>query len=739
MSVDLYKIMSGVPPSTGGEFKLLYGNRDKMDRSSGLAVWVFDDTGSKIPNLIFSETLDDLKVGYIQNHGVHAGNDFKLIYGNRQKVKLASDKSMFIFGTIADRPSIEGINILEIDSVECHYLIGTSGCQSEGIYRIEADNEQSRFTYDWSTQSANCELTTDTNMNFVKVKTDLSTDDQTFELTCMVIDNMVAQSNITKTFTHTKIEHIQVVLDTFMEASNVSCMYEYPQGSTCEARSTYIISTTSSYGVQIEWSIVAGNAYIIAGQGTENVTIGSNQRLLTENFTLGVRVWDETSETYEEKDFSYTRTMRDPVIINAIAETSNQTCMVEQGEENTCIIQSSYSVTHNDTGLPQTITWSVDNEAVQIVSAQNANNILVQSAEHALITDFTITATTTDGQTTAQTSFAAQHIRTIRDAIEIDSLVETANVGCVYETTPGSECTANSIYTVHTIDNGLTHTYEWEVSSDGDKAVIVSGQGTASIQIATTGNEASVDFEVTVKANDGFTEDIEIINGTHTKSERIPIDIQDIIEQTSETCLILDGDTTCIAQSTYGITSGPIDYNLATVLWTVTGNATIVGNNDTIPVTVQTDTGSEETFDVKIMIDDTHSSDTRTETFTHKRDFDVEISDITEETTGSCEYEENSTCVAASTHKVEVTQTDSYTWTITGDGTIIAGLGTDTVTVESTGDTDKIFTLECTCENSLDSDTFNKMFIHRREQEVVGQIERSVQYDNTNIATEFIA
>jgi hypothetical protein len=85
----------------------------------------------------------------------------------------------------------------------------------------------------------------------------------------------------------------------------------------------------------------------------------------------------------------------------------------------------------------------------------------------------------------------------------------------------------------------------------------------------------------------------------------------------------------------------------------------------------------------------------------------VELLDITEETAGSCQYPAGGTCVAQSTHKA-VTQngigTIVYTWSVTSPATIVSGDGTNTVTVETTGDIDINFDL--TCEVSDDSGNF---------------------------------
>ena len=59
--------------------------------------------------------------------------------------------------------------------------------------------------------------------------------------------------------------------------------------------------------------------------------------------------------------------------------------------------------------------------------------------------------------------------------------------------------------------------------------------------------------------------------------------------------------------------------------------------------------------------------------------------------------------------------------------------------VESTEDDDVQFTLECTCSNVLDSEVMDKQFMHTHSEEVLEEFSSSVVYDETNIATEFIA
>ncbi len=625
----LYDMMSGVPARTGGEFKLLYGNREKIGKASGLAIWVFDDTAIKLENLVFTETLEEKQSGYEQSIDPMAGGEFKLLYGNREKIKLASEKGEFVFGEIADRPTINGLSVVESVAGNCDYQIGTLGCEAEGTYIIESVGDNSKFTYLWSCEDA--EITSDPTMNFVRVKTGQSNISQVFDLTCMVIDNMVAQAEVVETITQARFGHVQVSIDSFDENSNISCVYEFPSQYKCEARTTHAITTSSSFGVDIVWN-VSGGAYIVSGQGTDTVVIGTSSRTDVESFMLGVTISDEVTSAFEEQNIVHTRIGR--------ADTN------------------------------------------------------------------------------------------------IVSLTEISNVGCVYDSAPGSECTATSRYHVVYDDNGLANTIVWTVSGE---AIIVEGQGTDTLKVTTTGNEDLIDFNVTVVVSDAYTQDTVVLAATHAKEARVPIDIVSINEVSAGSCLIGEGSSTCVAQNQFVVTAGVVDYETATVLWEVDGNATIVSDPTTIPVTISTDTGSDELFNLTITVDDGYTSDSLTTQFNHKRDDDIVIADISEDVAGACIYVAGGTCVATSTHTVDVYGADTYVWTIAGNATIISGAGTATVMVESTEDDDVQFTLECTCSNVLDSEVMDKQFMHTHSEEVLEEFSSSVVYDETNIATEFIA
>ncbi len=300
---NIYDILSGVPARTGGEFKLLYGNREKIGKASGLAVWAFDDIATKAENLIFTETLEpDRPTGYDQYIEPMTGGEYKLLYGNREKIKLASSKGEFVFGEIADRPQIPGADISQSEPASCDYLTGSSGCETISTYTFEADNAQDKFIFEWSVDSANAEIISDPKMNFVRVQTNESTIDQTFNLTCTVIDSMVAQSIVTKSFTHTRVGYPVIVINNILEDTAGSC--EYDIGGTCVATSIHTVDVNSAD--VYAWTI-SGNATIISGAETATVTVQSTNNSNV-SFTLECTCSNLLSIDSMSKVFTHART-----------------------------------------------------------------------------------------------------------------------------------------------------------------------------------------------------------------------------------------------------------------------------------------------------------------------------------------------------------------------------------------------------------------------------------------------
>jgi len=78
----------------------------------------------------------------------------------------------------------------------------------------------------------------------------------------------------------------------------------------------------------------------------------------------------------------------------------------------------------------------------------------------------------------------------------------------------------------------------------------------------------------------------------------------------------------------------------------------------------------------------------------------IRITSITQTVAGACDLNLANPCVATSTHRVLTSTPEgavTYTWSITlGTATIVGGQGTDTVQIETTGDTDNhLFQMTC--------------------------------------------
>jgi len=197
---SIYEYFSGIHPSAGNEFKLLYGNRDKMDSASGLAVWLFDSVSVKPENIQFTETIPNKTNLYIQLQSPHAGNEFKLLYGNKDKMDLSSDRAHFIFGDPDSRPVIDDVVIVcDQDPVSCKY-IGIGICDAVGTYRIQTNNDTEKYTYFWEITSDNAEIITDNTTGSVEVKT-TSNQNVSFTLKCSIIDNVESSVVLEQSFT----------------------------------------------------------------------------------------------------------------------------------------------------------------------------------------------------------------------------------------------------------------------------------------------------------------------------------------------------------------------------------------------------------------------------------------------------------------------------------------------------------------------------------------------------------
>jgi len=74
-------------------------------------------------------------------------------------------------------------------------------------------------------------------------------------------------------------------------------------------------------------------------------------------------------------------------------------------------------------------------------------------------------------------------------------------------------------------------------------------------------------------------------------------------------------------------------------------------------------------------------------------------------------------CTTTSKHTIRIknnTGDVSYSWSVTSPATIVSGQGTNSVRVETTGDTDITFTLTCDVQDDNSSDSLSQNFTHKR-------------------------
>jgi len=498
MSLDIYKMMAGVPPSTGGEFKLLYGNREKIGKASGLAVWVFDNTGSKLENISFSETLEDEEEGYTQNHAPMSGGEYKLLYGNRDKIKSASNRAGFVFGEINERPGIVGLVCSEVIQGSCRY--GTEGCVSIGSYTIDGE-DPGTYTYKWKVLSGNAEIHGDDWLPTIEVETISSKTDETFVLECMVIMDGQRQERLVETFTHTKID-ATIIINSLTEIQAGVCDWE--TGYECTATSVYKVYATANVDLY-EWTVDNG-AEISAGQGTDVVSIST-----TSNTDDTFNVTCVCSNNADSKQITgaymhdRTEVVVTPLVLNSIDELSSGSCVYPyQGE---CTITNGYQA--NVTGTPiNSYEWTV--VGATITGGAGTSIITVETTDNEDRT-FSVECKIENSQYNTSKTEVFTHTRTeqVYDQIVINNIDEVTAGSCKYEA--GSECIAFGEYK---IDATGYSELEWSVVG----GTIISGQGTDTVTIETPSGDSDIMFDLTcIAKNDKYSDSL-TKQFTHTKT-----------------------------------------------------------------------------------------------------------------------------------------------------------------------------------------------------------------------------
>lgn len=398
-----------------------------------------------------------------------------------------------------------------------------------------------------------------------------------------------------------------------------------------------------------------------------------------------------------------------------------------------CSIESSYEIqagTDVDTTEYEYL-WELISGSAEIITEPDQVRITVKSTDIETTQNFTLRCSVVNDnyeQKIFQQEFTHEVVTIGR--ITISALDELSNTSCEFET--NRICEASSSYKVTAIN---VDTYEWIVTGE---ATITDGQGTDTITVKSNTDH---DVSFTVECICSNLLDTASISGSyiHDRTEIVvaPIIINDIIEKVAGTCEY-EYQGSCVATGTY---DADILY-ASSYLWEiVSGSATIVSGQGTTEVVVETSGNSNQQFDLKITGSNTqYPSQSLTETFihTHQEQYypDVVITSLTETSSGSCGYDSGDTCVAQSTYNIVQTGGEVYNWEITG-ATLISGQNTDTIVVETTGDTDIVFNVKCTVSNDKNSSSINNDFTHTRTANEV--LSQSVTYDSSNIAQEFIA
>jgi hypothetical protein len=420
----------------------------------------------------------------------------KLIYGNLLKVNDAIYKSQFAFTAPANRRIIKNIGITEAEPVEAFYLIG-SKTESEGLYGIiDEDNDQDEFKYLWSIEAGNAYIASNPTYPTVIVKTISGTENETFTLQCMIVDDLMAYANISKDYTHIKTQKNPINITGITTDYNNSCTFENPLKYTCTSTSKHTVATASSTGdVRYRWRVYEG-AVIESGQGTDSIVISNTGRDISKTITIECTVSDLLGEAIDTIQVTHTKTMRSSVDAIGITENYNNSCTI--GEDG-CIATSSYSFTYSNAGLPINIVWSLwsstDNITdVKILSGQGSGSIVVESNSSKEEINFNVRAMLKDEYTSDYIDFPTSHTRTEPQEIVITSLTETITGSCKYPL--GGSCQVNSEYTINASGYDIL---VWEVTGEG--ATIVSGQGTTTIVVTTPDGSSTASYNVKCTAS----------------------------------------------------------------------------------------------------------------------------------------------------------------------------------------------------------------------------------------------
>ena len=408
-----------------------------------------------------------------------------------------------------------------------------------------------------------------------------------------------------------------------------------------------------------------------------------------------------------------------PLSATSITRLAQTTCTCGDAPfDAECECFGRYEVMHNTTGSNVEYKWSLENaNGAYIFGDDNKKTVDVKSMSCG-DTPFTLKCEVSDGFTSDWIKDDFIYTRTRYYAVGIDDIRAIAEGECSYDTETETECTAEATY--YAIYSTGANPTEWLWGITSGNAEIIGDTNQSQVTVRTTSGQDET-FTLWLRANDNYTVDTQTKSFTHN---RIPlINVEDIIEVQHGTCTTPE-ESTCLASGRYKVQytggEGVVSYQ-----WQVSGGGAYIYGSDTDEyVEIRTDNGEVQTaFTLTCTVSDAYKSETVTKDFTHDRTFTnvpIEIEYINETQAGYCEYIPSGTCVATSAYTTNVryeTGTILYQWAVDNGATITSGQGTDTITVQTEGNTDITFNVTLFVKDDLDdSDTMTISATHDREE-----------------------
>jgi hypothetical protein len=604
--------------------------------------------------------------------------------------------------------SIAGIE--ETSAGSCSHEPGVV-CTASSTYRVDASGGCGGNTYGWSvsSQSGNVHIPGPPNEQTVTVSS-TSMDTEQFTLSVTVSDDCGSSDTISRQFSHGREETALVpisITDIYMVSGDDSC--EYAPGQTCIASATYAPSLAGNTGsVTYKWSVSGGS--IVGADDLSRVTVSTDSDSDTQ-FNLILDVSDVNSSDRMVKSLTHYHSEKDHVRIDSVTEGQHGSCGYYAGSE--CTARSTHTVSYSQEVGPVNIQWSVISGNASVVSGGDTDTVIVES-DSDTTENFTLGVAVTDdiGNDYAEASFT--HDRTENEPISITGINETQAGSC--EHPANKECTAKSTHEVtYENDDGQVY-YIWTANG----ATIVGDADKKNVTVETTGETDST-FTLTVTVTDAGSDDTESATFTHTRTEMEGVVILDIEETEHGSCYYLTGST-CEATSRHSVVidgaSGGVTYS-----WTISGDAHIDGPTDESSVTVKSDSDTDASFTLSVVVTDDIHSQQMSKDFSHSRTEDtqgISVTDILETEHGECEVNGGNPCTAQSRHEANLsgeTGDVEYHWEIvSGNATIVTDSSLDYAVVETSSDSDESFELKLVVTDDTGTDEETKEFTHTRTQ-----------------------